>query len=96
MLFFTNDVFILGEEGEIETNGFFRDSGELTTFIDKVLDKYNDRPSIYYTVNIYTYFRIFKQVNRSEHGRGVNEFYKFLEVEGENCCLPSEKDFFLE
>ena len=72
--FFTNGYFSLGDEGEIDTNRFFKDSNELAEFIDKILDKYDDHPSIYYTGNIYRYFRNFKRVNRSDHGRGANEF----------------------
>ena len=55
--FFTNGYFHLGDEGEIDTNRFFKDSDELAKFIDKFLDKYDDHPSIYYTGNIYRYFR---------------------------------------
>ena len=37
--FFTNGHFSLGEEeGEIDTNRFFKNSDELSEFIDKVLD----------------------------------------------------------
>ena len=50
--FFTNGYFTLGEEGEIDTNRFFKNSDELAKFIDKILDKYDDHPSIYYTGNI--------------------------------------------
>ena len=94
--FFTNGYFTLGEEGEIDTNRFFKDSDELAKFIDKILDKYDDHPSIYYTGNIYRYFRNFKRVNRSEHGRGANEFNNFLEYEGENCYIPSGNGCFLK
>ena len=51
--FFTNCYFILGEEEEIDTNRFFKDTNELAECIVKILDKYDDRPSIYYTGNIY-------------------------------------------
>ena len=44
--FFTNGYFTLGEEGEIDTNRFFKDSNELSDFIDKILDQYDDHPSI--------------------------------------------------
>ena len=44
--FFTNGYFHLGHEGEIDTNRFFKDSDELAKFIDKILDKYDDHPSI--------------------------------------------------
>ena len=40
--FFTNGVFLLGDERESEANGFFRHSGELAKFIDEILDKYDD------------------------------------------------------
>ena len=94
--FFTNGYFSLGEEGEIDTNRFFKNSDELAKFIDKILDKYDDHPSIYYTGNIYRYFRNFKRVNRSEHGKGANEFNNILEYEGDNCYIPSGNGCFLK
>ena len=94
--FFTNGYFTLGEEGEIDTNRFFKNSDELAKFIDKILDKYDDHPSIYYTGNIYRYFRNFKRVNRSEHGRGANEFNNIEEYEGKNCSIPSGNGCFLK
>ena len=48
--FFTSGYFSLGDEGEIDTNRFFKDGNELAEFIDKILDKYDNRPSIYYKV----------------------------------------------
>ena len=72
--FFTNGYFSLGDDGEIDANRFFKDSDELAKSIDKRFDKYDDHPSIYYTGDIYRYFRNFKRANRSEHGRGANEF----------------------
>ena len=94
--FFANGYFSLGDEGEISTNNFFEDSIELTKFIDKILDKYDDLPSTFYTGNIYRYFRNFKGVNRSEHGRGANEFNTILEYEGENFYIPSGNACFLK
>ena len=94
--FFTNGYFSLGEEGEIDTNRFFKNSDELAKFIDKILDKYDDHPSIYYTGNIYRYFRNFKRVNRSDHGRGANEFNNIEEYEGKNCYIPSGNGCFLK
>ena len=44
--FLTNGYFSLDDEREIDTNRFFKDSGELATFIHKILDKYDDHPSI--------------------------------------------------
>ena len=94
--FFTNGYFTLGEEREIDTNRFFKDSSELAKFIDKILDKYDDHPSIYYTGNIYRYFKNFKRVNRSEHGRGANEFNNIQEYNGKNCYIPSGNGCFLK
>ena len=94
--FFTNGYFSLGDDGEIDTNRFFKDSDELAKFIDKILDKYDDHPSIYYTGNIYRYFENYKRVNRSEHGRGANEFNKILEYKGENCYIPNGNGCFLK
>ena len=68
MVFFANGYFTLGDdEGEIDTSRFFKDSNELAKFIGKILYKYDDHPSIYYTGNVYRFFRIFKGVNKSEH-----------------------------
>ena len=94
--FFTNGYFTLGEEGEIDTNRFFKDSNELAKFIDKILDKYDDHPSIYYTGNIYRYFKNFKRVNRSEHGRGAKEFNNIEEYNGKNCYIPDGNGCFLK
>ena len=65
-------------------------------FIDKILNKNNDHPSIYYTRKIYRYFRIFERVNRSEHGRSANEFINISEYEGENCYIPNGNGCFLK
>ena len=54
--FFTNGYFSLGDEGEIDTNRFFKDGNELIRFIDKILDRYDDHPGIYNTGKIYKYF----------------------------------------
>ena len=94
--FFTNGCFTLGEEGENDTNRFFKNSNELAEYIDKFLDKYDDHPSVYYTGNIYRYFKNFKRVTRSEHGRRVNEFNNNLEYEGINCYIPSGNGCFLK
>ena len=91
--FFTNGYFSLGDDGEIDTKRFFKNSDELAKFIDKILNKYDDHPSIFYTGNIYRYFRNFNQVNRSEHGRGINNI---LEYEGKNCYIPSGNGCFLK
>ena len=72
--FFTNGYFSLGDDGVIDTKGVSKDSDELTKFIHKILDEYDDHPFINYTGNIQRIFRIFEQVNTSEHGRGANEF----------------------
>ena len=94
--FFTNGYFSQGEEGEIDTNRFFKNSDELAKFIDKILDKYDNHPSIYYTGNIYRYFGNFKRINRSKHGRGADEFNDIEEYEGDRCYIPSENGCFLK
>ena len=94
--FFTNGYFSLGEEGEIDTNRFSKDSSELAEFLDKILDKYDDHPPINYTGKIYRYFKNFKRVNRSDHGKGANEFNNTQEYEGENCYIPSGNGCFLK
>ena len=96
MVFLTNGYFTLGEEGEIETDRFFKNSNDLANFIDKILDKYDDLPSIYYTGNIYRYFKNYKKVNRSDHGRGANEFNDIQEYERENCYIPNGNGCFLK
>ena len=87
--FFTNDYFSLGHGREIDTSRFFKDSDGLAKFIEKILIKYGDQHSIYYTGNIYRYFRNFKRVNRSEHGRCANEFNNIQEYKGINCFIAS-------
>ena len=91
--FFMNSYFTLSDEGEIDSNRFFKDSNELAKFIDKIFDEYDDHLSINYTYNVYRCFRTSKRVNRSEHGRGANEFSNILEYEGENCYLLSGNAF---
>ena len=94
--FFTNGYFTLGEEGEIDTNRLLRNCDELAKFIDKILDKNDDHPSIYYTGNIYRYFKNYKKVNRSNHGRGADEFYDISEYQGNICYIPSGNGCFLK
>ena len=94
--FFTNGYFNLSDDREIDTNKLFKDSKVLAEFIDKILYKYDDHPSIYLTGKISRYFRIFKRVKRSEHGRGANEFNNILEYEGENSYIPSGNGCFLK
>ena len=65
-------------------------------FIDKVLVFYDDHPSIYYTGYIYRYFRNFKRVTRSDHGKSANELYDILKYEGRNCYIPSGNSCFLK
>ena len=93
-VFFTNGYFSLGDEGEINTNRFFKDSQGLSEFIDKILVKYDDHPSIYYTGNNYRFFKNFDRLNRSEHGRCAKKFNNFSEYEGENYYIPSEMVVF--
>ena len=94
--FFANGYFFHGEEGGIDTNRFFKNSNELAKFIDKILDKYDDHPSIYYTGNIYRYFRNFKRVNRSNYGRRADEFNDIEDYEGDRCYIPSGNGCFLK
>ena len=54
---FMNSIFSLSNERDIDTNSFLKNSNELPKFIDKIRDKYDGHPSIYYTGNIYVYFR---------------------------------------
>ena len=60
--FSTSGYFTLGDNEEIDNNRLFTDSNELAKFIHKILDKHDDHPSIYYTGNIYRFFRAFKRV----------------------------------
>ena len=93
--YFANGYFSLGDAGEIDTKRFFEDCSELAKFIDKILDKYDDHPSIYYPGEVNMYFRNFKRVNRSELGRRANEFNNFLEYEDEHCFIPSGNASFI-
>ena len=92
----TKGFFTLGDVGEIDTNRFFKGSSELAKFRDKILEKYDDHPSINYTGILYLNFRIFQLVTKSEHGGGANELKIILENEGINCYNPSEDGCFLK
>ena len=95
--FFTNGYFTLSDnDGEIDSIRFFKDSIELTKFIDKNLVKYDDHPGIYYTGNIYGYFRNFERVTTSDHGRSADEFNKIQKYKGINCHIPSGNACFLK
>ena len=73
---------ILVRKEKFEFNRCFRNSSELENIIDKLLDKPEDNPSIFYTRNVFSYFGNFKRVNESKHGKCANEFESFLEYEG--------------
>ena len=95
--FHTLACFTLGDdEGEINTNRFFEVSKDLANVIDKIFDEKNVKPSIYYSGIFYRYFRNFKRVNSSDHGRGDNEFKKFLGYDGQNCYILSGNASFLK
>ena len=94
--FCTNGYFSRGDEGEIDTNSFFEQSIELSEFIDKIRDKFDDHTSIDYTGIFYRLLRKFKRVNRSEHGRRGNEFNNIMESENVNCFIPSGSACFLK
>ena len=53
---FTNGYFSLGDEGEIDAKTVFKNNDELFKFIDKLLVKFDNHASIYYTGNTYRYF----------------------------------------
>ena len=74
MGFFTNGCFILCDNGEMHTDSFSKTSNDLAKFLDKILEKDVDHPSLYYTGKIYKHFRNFKRVTRSGDGRVANEF----------------------
>ena len=42
------------------------------------------------------FFRNCQRVNRSEHGRGTNEFNKFSDYKGDNCYTPIGYGCFLK
>ena len=94
--FLTKGYYSLCFEGEIDINRFFKDNDKLAKFIDKILDKFDNHPSIYYTGSFYRYFRDFKRVNRSEDGRGAKEFNSILEYDGVNCYIFSGNNFFVK
>ena len=94
--FFVISRFSVGDETDIDTNKFFKDSNGLAKLMEEILNKYADHLPIYYTGNICRCFRKYKRVNRSEHERGANEFNNILEYEGVNCCIPSGNACFLK
>ena len=87
-------LFWMSEE-KMKLIDFF-EIADLVKFIEKVFDKFNNLPSIQYTRDNWRYFRKFKQVIRSEHGRGANDFNNVLEYEGENCYIWSGNWCFLK
>ena len=94
--FFTKGYFSLGDDGEIDTEKFFKDSDVLAKFIDEILDKFDDHPPIKYTGNNYKYFRKFKRVNRYDHRRTANEFNNIQKYKRRNCYIPSGNGCFLK
>ena len=89
-------LLTLGVKAEIDRNRYFEKGKELAKFPDKTLDKHDDHPSIYYTGNSYRYFINVREVNRSEDGRGANEFKDILEYEGKNCFIVGGNACFLK
>ena len=61
-----------------------------------MLDKYDDFSSIYNTGIVCRYFRFFRRVNRSKHGRGADDLNNILGYEGENCYIRSGNGCFLK
>ena len=49
----TNGYFGLADEGQIRAKKSFEYSNEVTKFIDKLLNKYDDQHSLYYRGNFY-------------------------------------------
>ena len=47
MVFLKIGYFSPGDDGEIDTKRLFKESDKLAKFIDKILDKYENHPSIY-------------------------------------------------
>ena len=94
--FSTNECFTLGDEGEMETISFFKDSNELANFMTKYL--FNMTTILLYIIQaiFVGFFNNFKRVNRSEHGRGAYEFNNILVCEGGNCYIPSGNGCFLK
>ena len=68
----------------------------MANLIDKILDKYDDHPSKYYTGNNNRLLTNFKRVNRSDHGRGANDFKNILEYKGQSCNIPNGIGCFLK
>ena len=87
--FLTKKCFTPGDNEKIDTNRFFKDSKEIAKFIDKILDKYDDHRSEYYTGNIRWYFRNFRSATRSNHGGGSNDLNNIQEYKGSNFYEPS-------
>ena len=51
--FFTNGYFSVYNKGEVDFKRLSKDSKELATFIDKILDKNDHHPPLNYTGDIY-------------------------------------------
>ena len=61
-----------------------------------MLDKYDDHNYSIYTGKVYMYFRKFKRVNRSDHGRGANECHIKLENKSVQCYKANGNGRFLK
>ena len=79
-----------------KTGRFFKDGEELGFYIDAILDKYDDIPNITFTGDIYLHYRNFREVKRSDYGKGANEFYDIVEYKGLCSYIPTGNGCFLK
>ena len=66
----------------------------MAKFIDKILDKIDDLPSMDNTGKIHWFFGNFERVNMSEHGKRSNELNIILEHERGKCFIQSANGCF--
>ena len=92
-----NGVIVIEDSSnKIRTKRFFKDGEELGFFIDSILDKYDDIPNVFFTGDIYIHYRNFKEVKRSDYGKGANEFFDIVEYKGVCSYIPTGNGCFLK
>ena len=89
-------IEIEGLNIKIKTGRFFKDGEELGFYIDSILDKYEDIPNVTFTGDLYIHYRNFREVKRSDYGKGASEFHDIVEYKGLCSYIPTGNGCFLK
>ena len=87
---------ISGSNNKFKTGRFFKNGEDLGFYIDSILDKYDDPPTISFTGDLYVHYRNFEGVKRSDYGKGANEFHDIVEYKGLCSYIPTGNACFLK